>query len=175
MRPYMEDGTGGVILAPHLKLLCAYPLDGDSQDKVCLSPHEMTFYGQPFELDGAECTPGCFPPSEFCSTMGIVGFEGTCSYPPTELCDAIAAQASSGHYRNNEMIIEAESIRADPASAIEGFFMVIREGAHQEEADRRVRDAHAAFVVKYGFDPEFAPPLVYLDLKTGGATPFKLA
>ena len=37
---YFQDGTGGIILSPDVTLFCAYPGDGDSQDKLCIPDEE---------------------------------------------------------------------------------------------------------------------------------------
>ena len=37
---YFQDGTGGIVLSPDVTLFCAYPGDGDSQDKLCIPDEE---------------------------------------------------------------------------------------------------------------------------------------
>lgn len=47
---YFRDGTGGIVLSPNVKLFCAYPGDGDSQDKLCDDEEHMTFFQEEWEV-----------------------------------------------------------------------------------------------------------------------------
>ena len=145
------------MLSPDVALFCAYPGDGDSQDKLCIDEETMTFYQEEWDLGGSPCIPGCYPDGQWCNQEGA-GELGTCSFPPDRLCEALLRQEGGfGMDNNNEIVVDVSSVLADPANMIAGFFM---GGNHDDD----VRDAHEAFLQKYGLDRNTAAPLMRLDL-----------
>ena len=73
--------------------------------------------------------------------------------------------------RNNELVIDISSIESNLPDAIEGFFIAVGSGGHERST---VIGAHQAFLAAYRLDEAHAPPLVLLDLDSGGNLPFSL-
>jgi len=157
---YGTQGVGGLVLAPTAKLFCAYPEDGDSMGKVC----------DPLGGDGISCIPGCYPPGQQCPE---VHHAWSCSFPPTHLKEALQAQEDRIGFlsRNNELVIDTSSIVSSLPHAIEGFFIAVGAGGPERST---VQVAHRAFLAAYRLDEAHAPPLVLLDLDSGGNLPFSL-
>lgn len=98
---YFGEGKGGVIYDPtHVRINCAYPGDGSSQDKVCMPVgggpgSEMVLFGNQVALPASSaCIPGCYPDGQQCGQAGA-GELGSCSYPPDQLCESLEAQENS--------------------------------------------------------------------------------
>ena len=97
-------------------------------------------------------------PRRRCDQDGA-GQLGQCSYPPSQLCEALMKQEGGfAAGNNNEIVVDTSSVEADPANMIAGFFM---GGQHDDD----VRAAYRAFIHRYGLDPERAPPLMRMDLE----------
>lgn len=109
--------------------------------------------------DGSSCIPGCFPDGQWCFQEGA-GELGQCSFPPSQLCDAILRQEGGfGGDGNNEIVIDTASVLEDPANMIAGFFM----GGNHDDA---VIAAYEGFIHRYGLDRTTAAPLMRLDLES---------
>jgi hypothetical protein len=116
----------------------------------------MTFYDEVWDMGGGECIPGCFPQGQWCDQPGA-GELGQCSFPPSQLCDALQRQeAGFSRNTNNEIVVDTSSVARHPPRMIEGFFM-----GGQKDDDVRV--AYSSFIRLYRLDPETAPPLMRLD------------
>jgi len=161
MMYYGVEGIGGFVLAPTAKLFCAYPEDGNSMAKVC----------HPLGGDGVTCIPGCYPWGRQCPD---VGHDWSCSFPPNQLREALTAQEHRADYlhRNNELIIDMQSIEEHLPYAIIGFFYNARSGSSERS---RVKLVRSSFLAHYSLGSDEGPPLLVLDLPNGGRRPFTLA
>ena len=159
---YEQVSAGGLVISPSVEVLCAYPEDGNSMNKVC----------DPLGGNGADCIPGCSGRDETCEE---VGHDWACSFGgANRLRDALRAQQARGSYRarNNEVVIGIRSIASRLPSVIEAFFYMPFAA---EAQIARARDAHAAFLSEFGMSREEGPPLLALDLRRGaGEAPFTL-
>ena len=160
--PGRQIHAGGLVISPSVDVLCAYPEDGNSMNKVC----------EPLGGDGVTCIPGCSGRGETCEE---VGHDWACSFGgANRLRDALRAQQARGSYRarNNEIVIGIRSIASQLPHVIQAFFYV----PFAEEAEiARARQAHAAFLAEFGMSREEGPPLLTLDLRLGaGQAPFGL-
>ena len=154
-----SSGVGGMVLSPDVQIYCAYANDGNSMDpnKVCT----------PLGGDGT-CIPGCYSRGEWCNE---VRREWLCSYPPSQLEDALDAHIRRGGENNNEIVVATSSVVANLPSAIMAFFF-LKEGPAMER--ERVVGLHRAFLREYPRLPaRLRPPLLELDLLTGGRAPFR--
>ncbi|KAL1496682.1 hypothetical protein AB1Y20_014276 [Prymnesium parvum] len=156
-RMYYGSEKGGFVLAPTVSIFCAYPEDGNSMDgnKVC----------HPLGGDGVHCIPGCYPLGQTCAE---VGHEWSCSFPPTQLREALQAQLrrEDMKQRNNEIVVDLASVEAQLPRSIEGFFVGAEE-AH-------VREVREQFMLDFGLSDADGPPLLRLNLDGGGEAPFTL-
>ena len=84
------------MIAPTVSIFCAYAEDGNSMDgsKVC----------NPLGGNGVTCIPGCYPKGQECPD---IGHAWSCSFPPTQLKEALQAQQdrSDMRARNNEVCV----------------------------------------------------------------------
>jgi len=139
----------------------ADPEDGNSMAKVC----------HPLGGDGVTCIPGCYPWGRQCPD---VGHDWSCSFPPNQLREALTAQEHRADYlhRNNELIIDMQSIEEHLPYAIIGFFYNARSGSSERS---RVKLVRSSFLAHYSLGSDEGPPLLVLDLPNGGRRPFTLA
>lgn len=171
---YYPAPHGGFVLAPAgLKLFCMYSSDGNSMNKVC----------DPLYGDGVKCIPGCLSPEtrgQFCEDYhdGRMFSWTDCAFSPSHLADALRRQIENEPLRgrNNEAVIDMRSVSLP--HQIEAF--VIQVGPHGGGAAWRGSEqeaimvaAHDRFVAQY-FEGDYAaaPPLLLLDLESGGDAPF---
>lgn len=156
---YLSDKGGVVVDAESVRMLCACAEDCNSQSKVC-----DTLYGD------ESCIPGCSPPDKQC----FAGRAYDCSFPPTQLKEALLAQQSRDSYknRNNEMVLDTRSVVAGMPNSIDGFFYLSTKPGGAEY----MRGVQRKFAATYGLSAERTPPLMELEF-TGGAIsgdqPFK--
>lgn len=123
----------------------------------------------PLGGDGVRCIPGCYPHGEQCAEMHR---DWLCSWPPSQLRDALEAQRMrpGGLNKNNEMVVDTRSVVNGLPASIEAFF--ITRGSSALEYNKVLR-AHEAFLREYPSIPaSMQPPLLELDLRDGGKTPF---
>ena len=164
-----EQHVGGVLLAPSVKILCAYPEDGNSMalTKVCTPPGG----------DGATCIPGCSPVGWQCQDVGaLYSTQGPCSFPPERLEEALAGQVTlhdthGGVWRNNEVVIDMAHYARTLPMGVDGLYYM---AGSPEEGKARIRAIHRSFITQYRFPLLHAPPLLELDLEHGGDHPFRL-
>ena len=166
--PGSTSTVGGIVLAPSVELLCAYPQDGNSMhpDKAC-----------PPGVSRTACAPGCSRRGEECAGGQI----WSCSFPPERLREALEAQeADAGmRQRNNEMVIDAASYASLLPFAVEAFFYTATSAPREVHAARRARDA---FARRFSEDARFSrsydagdfAPLLELDLEKGGRRPWSV-
>ena len=97
---YYGDGKGGVLIAPTVSIFCAYAEDGNSMDgsKVC----------NPLGGDGVSCIPGCYPKGQECED---VGHAWMCSFPPSQLKQALQAQQDRADFRERNNEVRRASVR----------------------------------------------------------------
>ena len=168
---YFGEGKGGIIFDPmHVRIHCAYPGDGSSQDKLC-SPigggpgSSMKLFGTDVDLNGGECVPGCYPDGMQCGQTGA-GELGSCSYPSERLCESMrTAEGGFAQGTNNEIILDTirshfgNAQHGEPPPAIAGFFIT-------GTGDDVVREARKAFLRTYRLEEQgaSAAPLVRLSL-----------
>ena len=152
-------GVGGLVLSPAVQIFCAYADDGNSMDqnKVCT----------PLGGDGRNCIPGCYPVGQQCADMRR---DWLCSYPPSQLRDALEAQRTrdGGLLKNNEIVVSTKSVTDLLPNSVEAFF-IVRGSASDER--QKVLAAHAAFLRAYPRMPS-PPPLLYMDLHSDELEPF---
>ena len=146
-----------------LVCVCVRARSGNSMDpaKVC----------NPLGGDGVTCIPGCYPPGQQCHE---VGHDWTCSFPPERLRDALSHQQARDSYknRNNEMIVDIQSIQSQLPGSILAFW---RKPKTYADAVQQAVDARANFFQRYRLTVDDGPPLLVLDLKGGGAAPFSFS
>ena len=155
-------GRGGLVLAPRsIRMLCAYPVDGNSMDptKVC----------EPLGGDGVTCIPGCYAAGKQCPDMHR---DWQCSYPPSELREALRVQKSRDGYRlkNNEIVIEPRSVVDGLPESVEAFF--VPRGSTPTERFKVFRYREAFLRAYPRLPPERQPPVLLLDLTDGTSAPF---
>lgn len=114
-----------------------------------------------------ECIPGCYRVGEQCAD---VRRDWHCSYPPSQLADALEAHQQRGALKNNEIVVSTRSVTDGLPSTIEAFF-VIRGGPDSEK--QKVMLAHSAFVRQYRMPESARPPILQLDLRDGTLSPFR--
>ena len=159
LKDMARGGVGGLVLSPRVTIFCAYADDGNSMDnqKVCKPAHG----------DGHTCIPGCYRDGEQCADMNR---DWLCSYPPSQLKNALQKHLDRGATKNNEIVVDTRSITSAPTEMIVAFFVV--RGSTVAERNLVV-NAHAAFLREYPWlPPERQPPILQLDLKYGGREPF---
>lgn len=121
--------------------------------------------------DGANCIPGCSPVGKQCPD---VGHDWSCSF--ASLRAALEAQQNRDSYkaRNNEVVVNFESMRKGLPDTLQGFFYMRTSKASDELV---VRNAHQAFLKEFGLGEADGPPLLELDLSSAGVrgAPFRLA
>ena len=151
-------GVGGLVLAPSVTIFCAYADDGNSMDpkKVC----------NPLGGDGVQCIPGCYPVGQQCADKRR---DWLCSYPPSQLREALEAHQRRGAVKNNEIVVSTSSVVASLPSSIEAFFVI--RGGPEGEAQNVVR-VHDAFVREYRLPEALQPPILQLSLHDGSLSPF---
>ena len=155
-----SSGVGGLVLSPDVQIYCAYANDGNSMDqnKVCT----------PLGGDGI-CIPGCYSKGEWCHE---VKREWLCSYPPSQLEDALEAHIRRDADKNNEIVVATSSVVDALPGAVMAFFY-IKAGPEMEHD--RVKLLHRTFLRDYHWlPPGRRPPLLQLDLKNGGRAPFRI-
>ena len=160
-RSLYYTANGGMVIAPTVQLYCAYPEDGNSMAKTC----------RPLGGDGVTCIPGCSPNGQQCQQIGR---NYGCSFPPTELKAALEAQEGRQDFlnRNNEMVINYETLSHGLPDVIEAFFTppIAKEAPNRMFAEQ----ARAMFLADFGLDEDDGPPLLFVDLKNGGSAPFSV-
>jgi len=172
-RLYME-GECGLVLAPKVSLFCAYSEDGNSMDgsKMCHGLH-----GDIDETTGEPtCIPGCNVPGQQCADRlaanpwHVGPYVAGCSYPPTQLKEALEAHRWGAAEQNrnvwNEMVIDLRTVTANMPDVVEGFFCPPSAGG---EAKVKLARTRAAFMRQYERDEAM---VLLLTLDTSKPEPF---
>lgn len=147
---YMAD-RGGFILAPSAAILCVCQGDCNS---VAVPRGSRGCYKQ-------RC---CDHPAPRCAPPGYIDHD--CSYPATELGEALSAQLRRGVKSHNEVVIDDLEIAKKLPDAIEGFFFMSQQSRAQAAR------LHGRFLQAFGLTSD-ACPLVRLEL-AGTGDPFHL-
>ena len=107
LKDMARGGVGGLVLSPRVTIFCAYADDGNSMDnqKVCKPAHG----------DGHTCIPGCYRDGEQCADMNR---DWLCSYPPSQLKNALQKHLDRGATKNNEIVVDTRSITSAPTEMI---------------------------------------------------------
>ena len=165
---YYAGSATGVVLAPNVRLLCAYSEDGNSMAETKVCPPSPPGGG------GVTCIPGCSPAGKQCHEVAVTSWD-VCSYPPDRLEDALKAQQQVGRdrgsFRNNEVVIDALHMKSRLPEGIAGFFYMSGTSEHDRQS---LKQWHKRFIEEYGFPPQHNPPLMELSLESGGSQPFRL-
>jgi len=175
-RLYM-DSTCGLVLAPTVELFCAYSEDGNSMDarKVCQNVHGDTDAA----TGKATCIPGCDLPGYQCADKLAADVHAAgpyvsgCSYPPTQLREALVAHQYVAEEQQrdmwNEMVIDLRTVVAGLPDVVEGFFC---PAAADYDARAKLKHVRHAFIGEYNQD---AAKVLLLELDTSNLdAPFSI-
>ena len=168
----------GFVLSPwHVRLLCSYPGDGSTSGYSCPGKSwSSDAYATSQELRQAACVPGCtkLPPlgnRRYCDSPSAgpddatYGVTSGCPWGPNDLKSMLEhhmeREGSKVHAHYNEVIVDAESIRAQLPLSIEAF--VLPSGCSSGYRDR-ARASHEAFNKRY---KDAKVPLLSFDVHSG--------
>ena len=126
----------------------------------------------------ATCIPGCYLPGDQCADKLAADpnhrgkYIASCSYPPTQLKDALEAhewgQTNENRHVWNELVVDLRSVTSRLPASVEGFFCPVGAGQGERAKLSRTRDA---FLADYGL-PSDAAEVVLVQLDFGAAQAF---
>ena len=163
--------SGGFVADPSkTEVLCSYPGDGGTMDRLCLNDD-----GSPIHPD-ASCVPGCgckdselTPCENSCTAASPSPVSGVhqCAWPRTNLSAMLHIQEEVTKGVYNELVLDSATWVANLPHSVEAVFYP--KGCSKATEDR-ARTAHAAFVKHFGTET----PLLVLDVSNWEA-PFSVA
>jgi hypothetical protein len=163
--------SGGFIAAPsEMKVLCSYPHDGGTMDRLCLNGDGTAIN------PGVPCVPGCGckdsepkPCKNSCIAHPPSPASGVhqCAWPPANLSSMLHIQEDIQKDIYNELVLDSKTWVANLPHSIEAVFYP--KGCSQVTEDR-ARAAHAALVQHFKIET----PLLILDT-SNWETPFAIA
>ena len=127
---------------------------------------------RPLGGNGDSCIRDAAPNGQQCQQLGQ---DWSCSFPPTQLKAALEAQESRDDrlMRNNEMVIDFESLSPHLPGVVEAFFTPpLPKG---NEYRRFTEEARRLFLEDFELSDDDGPPLLVVDLEHGGDAPFSVA
>ena len=143
--------AGGLVFAPNNTVLCAYPQDGGTENRVC-DPTGVS----------AKCLPGCYTetidgspcwcdeiaPAWSCPNGTVANLSSPCAWKPTDLKQALTKQQTVNTY--NEIIVDTSKYAAALPGSLEAiFFLATSDCATAPLCEGLARKTHAAALAKY--------------------------
>ena len=169
---FSRSGSGFIISPKHSGILCSYPADGGTANKMC---------GAEDATNG--CTPGCVPGrlfDDYGTPVAVnwcgegdakkegaahVQSAGLCPWRPNQIGDMVRQLISqhppgtNGNY--NEVVVDAAAFGAGLPASVEAFFFLT--GNHGRDIDpqqeKKAREAHARFLKTFHVTKDEVPLL----------------
>jgi len=153
--------AGGLIVSPNNTVLCSYPQDGATADRVCDQP-------------GA-CIPGCYTevlnhstpkpcwcdeiaPAWSCPISPSTNRTSPCAWKPTDLAQMMQRQAQVNTY--NEVIVATSEYAAGLPHSLDAIFFLASAECHAApNCEPLARSTHAAVLAKYNLTADRLPLL----------------
>ena len=155
-----QKSTAGLVLSPSIPLLCSYPSDGGTMEKLCTPPAPTG------------CVPGCSAKGsgepQWCAHAAAWSTSQSaaiwdCAFRPTDLEAMLRHHAQ--RFEPNEVVVDTSTWARDLPELVVAIVFLVGSGLSGRQlnaGERQARDVHARMLAAF---PQRPTPLVTLDLR----------